>query len=202
MRCLSGSNGHCAQCCLSVRMNRSMTAMLPCRPTAPKRKRISAAPTLESRAVELAAFVADQMPGPGLGSARGMTEELTHSLAGGLSPKRGQTHDPPGEVIHDDGHPPAERPALREGQRRPSHPKSAHRRDRRQVDVPHVVGVIARDSVRFLASSCGSFSWRRPWMPFEHSSYRRGAQVESGASQGLGDFNLAHGGTKGAQPSH
>ena len=70
-----------------VRMNRSITAMLPCWPTAPKRGLMPAptAPVLEAGAPELRSFVADQVLGRSAGRVDRPCRATHGRFAGGLS---------------------------------------------------------------------------------------------------------------------
>jgi hypothetical protein len=59
-----------------------------------------------------------------------------------------RSHDAAREVIDGHGHPPAERPTLREREGAPSGPEAGHNRGDGQIDVPDVIGPFCGDDAR------------------------------------------------------
>ena len=104
----------------------------------------SLAPSLEPFAPELRALVADDVLGRSPGLANGLGKEGDDLLTVRRLAEDGDTHDAPGEVVHNDGQPPAEGPALRQGKGQPGHPEAA-KGDGCQVHVPYVVWTLGGD---------------------------------------------------------
>ena len=88
------------------RMKRSMTAMLPCSPTAPNRGRI---PHLLHH--RLKAVKTDDVPGLGAGLLDGPAKERADLGRCRPSIEDGEANDESGGMIQGDSPPPAERPA-------------------------------------------------------------------------------------------
>ena len=70
--------------------------------------------------------------------ASGSVEEALHLDRRGALPKDRESHADPGKLIDRHGNPPAERPTLRQRERKPRHPESGTSRHGREVDVPRV----------------------------------------------------------------
>ena len=154
---------------------------------------VTPAPGLESVAPELTAFVANQVFRFGsLGSHRS-TKERTQGLRRGFLAKQGNSRDAAGKVIHRNGHPPAERPALRQGKRKPCTPIAGPRGNRCEINIPHVVGGFGCDNTR-----CGFpfFGGLRCccWLLLEYTTDRGRGEMEPGPRKCVRDLLLAHGG--------
>ena len=75
--------------------------------------RAAFAPTLERLASELPVLVGDDVLGFGFGVAESSNQEVADLRAGWLLAEDADAHDSPGEVVHNDGQPPPERPSRR-----------------------------------------------------------------------------------------
>jgi len=99
-------------------------------------------------------------------------------------------------MIDDHGHPPAERPALGQGEWQPGHPEAAQRNGR-QVDVPYVVGAFGGDNSfgRFGVFCCYGgirLTGRRLLvLGLEHPADGGNAKVQAGAGKDLDDLDFA-----------
>ena len=109
---------------------------------------VTPAPGLETSAPELTAFVANKMLRPGFLGGHRPTEERTHGFRCGFLAKHGTSHHTAGEMIDRDGHPPAERPARRQGKWKPRTLIASSRGNRCQINIPHVIRVFGRDYAR------------------------------------------------------
>ncbi len=105
----------------------------------PRTDLATAAPGLEASAPELSSFVDDDVARFGSRAAHGATEELPDIAPGGASFEDPQSLHAAGIMVHDEDHPPAERPALRKGERKPCRPEPQARRHGREVGMPDIV---------------------------------------------------------------
>ena len=158
----------------------------------PRTDAAATAPGLESHAPELRPPVADQVFWLSPCSMNGTSEEGADRCRRRLAGKRCHAHHAPREVVDHDGHPPAERPALRHGKGEPGRPEAASDRHRRQIDVPGIVGSLGAHDARWgwLAG------WRRleGTRSFDHSSDGCRAQVQARTGKRGGDLALAESG--------
>lgn len=99
------------------------------------------APAFEGHAPELAALVADDISWQGFGLANSFGQKIPDLPAVWLLAEDGYAHNLPGKMIDDRGDPPAERKALRQGERQPGCPEAADGHGS-QIDVPDVVGIV------------------------------------------------------------
>ena len=142
----------------------------------------TATPAFERFAPELHAFVADDVLGLGFVLADRLVEELADLAAVRLLVEDCDSHYAAREVIHGDGKPPTEWPALRQGQRHPRCPEPANW-NRSQVHMPDMVGALGCYKTSWLGvlvflnlagrtklSACG----------LQHPADGRSAQVQAG----------------------
>ena len=114
-----------------------------------------------------------------------------------LAAKNGRSHQAARIVIDDHRHPPAERPALRQRQRRPGNPEPAADRHGRQIDVPDVVGTLCGHTAGDRFGSVRLFRRNRKFgFVLEDSADGRGRQVESGPGERFANLPLAKRGTE------
>ena len=158
----------------------------------------SLAPSLEPFAPELRALVADDVPGRSPGLANGLGKEGDDLLTVGLLAEDGDAHGLPGEVVHNDGQPPAEGPALRQGKGQPGHPEAA-KRNGRQVHVPDVVGALGGDDslgrcgILCCCSGVQLAGRRLLVLGLEHPADGGGAEVQTRAGENLSELDFAEG---------
>lgn len=102
-------------------------------------------------------------------------------------------HRAAGEMIDDDRHPPAERPALRQHEWGPRVPESADRRYRAEVEVPDVVGMLGGHSPkdRGCRALRGRFGLR-----LQHPANGGRSKMESGAREHAGHATCPHPGAE------
>ncbi len=156
------------------------------------------APGSERTSAKLPALVGDQMPRANPRLPHDPREELPDLLGGWLCPEDGDSHDAAGEMIDHDGHPPAERPALRPRERKGRGPEPERDRHRREVAPPDVIRIPRDDpsTNRLAVSRCvlgGD-------LLVEHPSDSCGSQVQSRATKNLGDLRIAQAGTEHLEP--
>jgi hypothetical protein len=110
-----------------------------------------------------------------------------------------RAHCAAGEMIDDRGDPPAERPALRQCEREPRDPESADRRNRGEIEVPDVVGMLGGHSSkrRWLRALRGRFGLR-----LEHPAHGGRAEMQSGAREHTSESSCAHPRAQRAQPAN
>jgi len=156
------------------------------------------APSPESLVGELRPLVGDEVV---RGSARipdGPAEHLADGDTGWILGEYRDTHDAPREMIDDDANPPAKRPALGHRPREPGHPETGGGWDGREINIPDLVEASGSDRPVGRASThCAG-----PGLMRQHSGYGRRAEVQPGASQEVGDANLAHGGAEDLQAAY
>jgi len=165
----------------SVLMKRSITAMLPCWPTAPYRGRIrlrrhQRLKSWHQKMLSLSQTRYFGVAWPG----RLSSQDGAHRERLGPLRKGGTAHRAPGVVIDDHGQPPTERPALREREGQPGSPETCARGHGGQVDVPDVVRVLGgRHPV------CRASGFRRypPWRLLEDPPDGRRADVHASTAQ-------------------
>jgi len=160
-------------------------------------------PRSETGAVKLAAPVADEVSGLCFVPAHHSAEKGADLLGSGLFREDGEADGRRGEVIEHHGNPPAERPDLRQSERKPGGPEARAGRDDREVHVPEVVGPVGGDNaVGMLIAECRMLNGERSrrWS-LEAPSDGRGAQLQAGAGQDLRDALLAQRGAQHLQPA-
>ena len=106
---------------------------------------------VEARAGELRPLVGDEVFRLGLDDSHEPAEERSHGDGIRLLAEDRVAHGAAGEVVDDDGDPPAERPALRQGEGPKGGPEAQRGRHEGQVDVPDVVRILGGDEARGFA---------------------------------------------------
>jgi len=101
-----------------------------------------AAPRVELLRCELRSVVCDEVAGPTADLPAESAQEVRNLAGARLFLEVRCPHGATGEVIDDDGDPPAERPALRDGERLAGDPEAAEGGNGRQVKMPDVVGAF------------------------------------------------------------
>src|SRR6266571_5006739 len=163
----------------------------------PLRDTATATPALELPGGELAALVGDKALG--LMALEKALQKLPNCSGGGLAAEDGEARDASRVVIHGNGHPPAERPHLRQGEGTPRGPEPGGGRHGREIDVPEVIRLSGGDLARScLESRAGD---RRSCLP-QHPAHCRGTEVETCTGEDLGDLYLAHGGAEDLEMPH
>jgi len=126
-------------------------------------------------------------------------KEVANRYRRGLRAIDRESHHAPGEVIDDDGKPPAEGPDLRQGDGEPGDPETQCGRHGRKIDVPEVIGVPGGKDARGLLGGTAR-SW--PFPIAKHPTFRRWGEVKACASKDLGNFHLPERRTENFQAPH
>ena len=105
-------------------MKRSMTAIEPQPPMAPKRALTPWRSHQSPKAVPNCTPWSEMVLGSVAGAADGTIEDGTHLVGGGLLVEDREPDDVAREVVEDDGNPPAEGPPLGERRGQPWHPEA------------------------------------------------------------------------------
>ena len=151
----------------------------------PLRDTATATPALELPGGELAALVGDKALG--LMALEKALQKLPNCSGGGLAAEDGEAHDASRVVIHGNGHPPAERPHLRQGEGTPRGPEPEGGGHGREIDVPEVIRLSGGDVARScLESRAGD---RRSCLP-QHPAHCRGTEVEPARARIWSIFTL------------
>jgi hypothetical protein len=150
---------------------------------------VTAAATLEGMATKLFAGVADDVLGRSADAHNKPAEKLAELVRGRLLCKDGNGVCAPGIMIQDDGQPPAERPALGQGERQPGRPETSRRRHGGKINLPEVVRILcAYAPLRNLRFGVG----RRRRFFAAHPANGAGAKMQTGPSgEALGNFPQA-----------
>jgi len=106
------------------------------------------------------------------------------------------------KVGHDDGDPPAERPALWQGEGQPRSPQAGVGWDDCQVGVPDVIGPIGSDAPGGRHGLSGMRRRLTDGRLAADAADGRGGQMQAGAGQDLRDLDLAQPRTETLQALH
>ncbi len=112
-----------------------------------------------------------------------------HVARGRLLLEVGGPDGSPREVIDDDGDPPTERPALRDGERPPGNPEAADSWDGGQVDVPNVVRALCGERLLHRWTIRSGRRFRRR---FQLATHRGRAEMKAGTCQDACDASGSH----------
>ena len=146
---------------------------------------LRATPGFETGTVELPLLVADQIPRSLAHCSNRAAQERSKNPGSGFLGEHGETLNFPGEVIDDDGDPPAERPLLGHGEREPRGPEAAEGRDYGEVSQPDVVWPIRLDPRdRGLCLK----RWGMYGFFLHEPANGRGPDLQSCSAQVLGDL--------------
>ena len=103
-------------------------------------------PGSEGSASELRAAIRDEVFGRGAAARDDTAKKMPDLLGGRLLLEGRDAEDAAREMIEDDRDPPAEGPALRQGERDPGGPEAGHGRHDREIGVPDMIGPPRRDA--------------------------------------------------------
>src|SRR5262249_15223571 len=101
---------------------------------------------------ELPSLVADQVSWCSACRRNGRSQENAQVDGSWYRAEQSKSECTTGVMVQDDRQPPAERPRLRQRERKPGTPEAHLRRDDRDVDMPDVIGPFCRHD---LASAFG-----------------------------------------------
>ncbi len=94
-------------------------------------------------------------------------------------------------MIHDDSHPPAEWPRLRQEIRKPWNPETRTGRNSRQIHVPQLAGIAGLNATRFDVDRTSHLLRDRLCL-LQDSAHGRSTQVQPGTGENLSDSDLSH----------
>src|SRR5207247_1689163 len=86
--------------------------------------------------------IGDEMPGRYADSRHYLAQKIPDLVGAWLSDKNGEAQRPSGVMIEDNRQPPAKRPTLRQGERKPPGPEACRRGHGGEIHVPNVVGIL------------------------------------------------------------
>ncbi len=130
----------------------------------------------------------------------GPTQELPDLSGCRLAGKDREADQPSRHLIDGHGNPPAERPTLRNGKRKPRHPESGSRRDRREIDVPRMPRVASDHATSAGRRQLGLGIWFAAFA--DHPADRRCAEGQAGTGEDLGHAFVTDHGEQSFELSH
>ena len=139
------------------------------------------------------------MPGPMADAPEEALQRPPNGRGGGLVTEDCEAHDAPRAVVDGHDQPPAEWPHLRQGAGSPGGPEPKRSGNGGEIDVPEVIRPSGGDSARRRLESRARLRWRS--LP-QHSTHRRGSEVETGAGVDLCDLDLPQGRAENLEASH